>query len=76
MVITVVAYCLFIPQSSKYFLVGWGALMSIITLNVFNNMWYNNGTILLITFIAVIYEQFNPYLRYKKVPQTTTIKRA
>lgn len=76
MVITVFAYCLFIPQSSKYFLVGWGALMSIITLNVFNNMWYNNGTILLITFIAVIYEQFNPYLRYKKVPQTTTIKRA
>ena len=68
MIIVVLTYCLIIPQSSKYFLIGWSSILSIITLNTFNNMWYNSGTILLITFIAVIYEQFRPYLKYLKGP--------
>lgn len=35
---------------SVYFLVGWSSLLSIITLNTFNNMWYYSGSIFLFVF--------------------------
>lgn len=47
-------YPYLIPKSSKYFITGWACLIAIVLLNIFSNMWYATGTILMWPLIANI----------------------
>jgi hypothetical protein len=45
-------YPYLIPKSSKYYITGWASLIVIVLLNVFSNMWYATGTILIWPLLA------------------------
>ncbi|MCO5947242.1 O-antigen polymerase [Mucilaginibacter flavidus] len=54
-------YPYLIPRSSKYFITGWACLVSIVLLNIFSNMWYASGTLLIWPLIANLFTRIRIY---------------
>lgn len=50
-------YPYLIPKSSKYFITGWACLIAIVLLNIFSNMWYAIGTVLIWPVIAHFFDR-------------------
>jgi hypothetical protein len=55
-------YPFLLKRSSKYYLTGWVCLVTLVFLNIFSNMWYASGTVLIWPLILAAFEK----IRFKK----------
>ncbi|NSL89788.1 oligosaccharide repeat unit polymerase [Chitinophaga sp. Mgbs1] len=61
-------YPFILKKSSRYYLTGWACLVTLVFLNIFSNMWYASGTILIWPLLLSIFEN----IRLKKNEATRT----
>jgi len=60
-IVIMLCYPYFVPRNSPYFISGWACLVTIVLLNIFSNMWYASGTILIWPLIATFLGRIKIY---------------
>lgn len=54
-------YPYLVGKNSKYYLTGWGCLVTIVLLNIFSNMWYASGTVLIWPLLMNLFNRIKIY---------------